>query len=1479
MEEEARRAPEQGAFLSINNLPGGVGVYELGDSIRATYLSRGLAKLLRYSSKDYHNYSELDLLDSIHEQDLKRVRSTFVRLRRNHRELDLEFRLRGDEDHWIRILGRFARFHGQFPVYYLVASDITEARQSSLLLEQQNARWQFAFSHSTLEMWEFHSKQNTVNTLSRTILSGNPPIHGENPLKLLEKSGIIHPSYLATVKDDFAILLQGVEADSIFLVRSMDQSYRWVRSSYTFIKGTDVALGIFSDVHDEIETRLQMVGKHRSFFSAFHIETGRPVLANERVRLMLGPNGNFYDVYEKVLFHALHPDCRKQFSSISTAQHLKELVSSGKKELTIETRMQHPSHEEQGYRYVRFSLSISSFGGTSIAYIAVQDIHERKQSEMELLKRAQRDPLSQLFNRLSMEELITRHLEEEKDKGGAFFLIDIDLFKQINDTYGHDLGDQIIRHFSHLMQTFFPKEAVIGRLGGDEFVAFLPRCETQEAYLEMGKAFCIHVAKNRTTGIACTCSIGMSFFPTEGTTFKDLYHCADLALYRSKEQGRNQCTRFDHSMDRSKPFALTNHALILDNLPDAIYLCDIGTYELFFLNKQARLRFGLDRTYQGKRCYEALYKRTEPCPFCKIQALSYNDFLHWELHDEQGNSTLCKETLVLFNERKAKIAVLVDQVQQAKTIALHHQAKPTLVLSELSSYLADLNFGGENWDYDATSDTLSFLRIQDRKSQHVSIRNFLLNPTDAHLLHPSDVPSFCSFLNERLHAASNGPTMVRLLSGMDQYEYHLLKCNLVADAGNNIVRIGGQLIRFASYGFEKRASLMPSILFEMSVAMIVLSFGSDLHYIFSNKMAHTLLDLDEERLHDEVLGWLEENGKRQLLQRLAKLQLNTERNASYLLETKNGKFLQVGCHLGPCYGKDQLVTLTLQDTSRERHLVAINRRMQNLVEEGLQGIAVCKRTTDTLSIHYVNATLARMLGYERIQLSSLLDISSMEIFHPEDRAILIREIDSQSLGGEHRSFRLRLLARTGESLWCDIMFRQVGIVGRGEPFSLLFDDITEEMANQQEMKKTVDQLSFALNHNLLTGLYTRQRFYEETRRLLDAHPSERYVMVFWNVERFSVLNELLGFETGNQVLQWIANDLRSFVQNKGLYAHLEADHFAACLPTRLCDVQNLSTVINTKQLSADIGYTLTVVFGLYEIEDQTMEVSQLLDRAYAAAKESRNTYHQGYAFYQPSFRSDTFNEQEVLNEMHQALATGQFTFYLQPIMQLPDKKIISAEALVRWLHPKRGIIEPIQFIPVFERYGFITTLDLYLLEKICTFQKALLSQGKTPIPISLNLSRVDLTSRDIVSRIIAIVTKYAVPPDLIQLEVTESAYIDNPMQMCKVVEALQKEGFTILMDDFGTGYSSLHMLYHLPLDILKIDRSFVRTFSENERSRQILSTLVQLGKSMQLQVIAEGIECKEQETFLVGLGCKHLQGYLYHKAVDVQTFQSLLGRG
>jgi diguanylate cyclase (GGDEF)-like protein/PAS domain S-box-containing protein len=1479
MEEEVRKAPEQGALLSINNLPGGVGVYELGDSIRATYLSRGLAKLLLYTSKEYHNYSELNLLDSVHPQDAKRVRSTFVRLRKNLRELDLEFRIKSSEEHWIRILGKFARFHGQFPVYYLVASDTTEARQSSLLLEQQNARLQFAFSHSTLEMWEYHSKHNTVTTLSRTILAGNPPLHGEDPLKLLKDRGIIHPSYVETVKQDFKMLRQEAEADSIFLVKSADQSYRWVRASYSFIKGTDVALGIFSDVHDEIETRLQMLGKHRSFFAAFQVENGHPVLANERVRSMLGPSGNFYDVYEKVLFHSLHAECRERFASINTAQRLKDLVQSGKKELTIEARMQHPSHLDKGYRFVRFSLSISSFGGTSIAYIAIQDIHEQKESELELLKRAQRDPLSQLFNRLSLEELITQHLTEEHDKGGAFFLIDIDLFKQINDTYGHELGDQIIKHFSTLMQTFFPKESVIGRLGGDEFVVFLPRCTTQDPYEEMGNAFCRHVEKNKKANIACTCSIGLSFFPTDGKTFQNLYRCSDLSLYRSKEKGRNQCTRYDKSMDRGKPLALTNHAWILDNLPDSIYLCDSKTYELLFLNKQARERFSSDTSYQGKRCYEVLYKRETPCTFCKLNELSYNTFLHWVMHDDQGNSILCKETLVDFNDRLAKITVLVDQVQQAKTIAMHTKEEQKVVFSALASYLANLHFGGESWDYDVTSDLLTFLRIQHQRPQHVSIPAFLHNPNNQAVIHPSDILPMSSYLKEHVQTASNTPTMIRLKTGDSVYEYHLLTCNVVGDANGGITRLGGQLTKFAAYGFEEHTSLMPPILFEMSVALLVLSFGSELHYLFSNRMAHALLALDQQLLQDDALAWLKTEERTLFLKRMSMLQQNTERSAAFTIETKNGKYLHVSSHLGPRYSNDQLVTLTLQDTSRERDLVAINRRMQNLVEEGLQGIAVCKKNAESLSVHYVNATLARMLGYERTSLTSLLDANAMEIFHPEDRVLLIREIERQSLGGEHKPFRLRLLTEKGSILWCDITFRQVGIAGRGEPFSLLFEDVTEEMASQQEMKRTFDQLSFALNHNLLTGLYTRQRFYEETRRLLDAHPDERFVMVFWNVERFAVLNELLGFETGNQVLQWIAKDLRTFMHKHGLYAHLEADHFAACLPKRFCDVSTLSKVIDTKQLSSIIGYTLTVVFGIYEIEDHLMEVSQLLDRAHAAAKESRNTYHQSYAFYHPSFRSDTFNEQEVLNEMHQALKTNQFHFYLQPILHLPAKKIVSAEALVRWIHPTRGIIEPIQFIPVFERYGFITTLDLHLLEQICKYQAALLKQGKMPIPISLNLSRIDLSSRDIVERIITIVDAYELSHTLIQLEVTESAYIDNPLQMCKVVGALQEAKFTILMDDFGTGYSSLHMLYHLPLDILKIDRSFVRTFSENERSRQILATLVQLGKSMQLKVIAEGIEGEEQEKFLVELGCNHLQGYLYSKAVDVQTFQTLLERG
>ncbi|NCB66000.1 MAG: EAL domain-containing protein, partial [Bacilli bacterium] len=834
-----------------------------------------------------------------------------------------------------------------------------------------------------------------------------------------------------------------------------------------------------------------------------------------------------------------------------------------------------------------------------------------------------------------------------------------------------------------------------------------------------------------------------------------------------------------------------------------------------------------------------------------------------------------------FHDRPAKLTVLVDQVKQAQDITSlnFHGLKPQR--TDLPAYFASLHYGGESWDYDLECDVLTMLRVEGQRPFHVQVPLFFKQGGFVTCMHEADAFLFRDALSAKVLDGNGEPIIVRLRTdeNADQYTSCMLTCLYAVDDAKRVRRIGGQVIEFAEYGFSYRKPIMPSILEELCVPLLVFGFDKEPTFIFCNKQFRQKMGLDEALLKDTPFIWLQTQDRTRFFQYLRVLLDKKQSSGSFIFKDQENRYFNLVPHAGPLYGREQVVTLIVQDVSRERHLLSMNQRMQSFVEQSLQGIAVFHFSSDSLQVQYINETLARFLGYERNALLEELHGNVLSLFHPEDSSLLLRNIEQMCLSGQYGSLRLRLKTKDQMIFWSEITVRQVGVVGWGQPFSLLFDDINEVMANQQEKNQTLDQLHYALSHNLLTGLYTRQRFYEETRSVLDQHRFSGYVMVYWNIERFSIINELLGFETGNQVLQLVAKSLRAFMKEHGVYAHLESDHFAACIPKDFFDLDTLSHAIDVESISQSIGYTVTVVFGIYEIEDVGMPVSQLLDRAHSAAKESRQSYLKSYAFYNPAFRSDTFNEQDVLNEMHQGLGEGQFTFYLQPIYDVHKEHVICAEALVRWEHPKRGIIAPIQFIPVFERYGFITTLDMYLLDAICAFLSRCLKEGESVVPISLNLSRIDLSNRNIVSLIKKTVEKYQIDHHLIHLEVTETAYIDNPDQMCHVVKELQELGFTILMDDFGTGYSSMNMLYSLPLDILKIDRSFIQALGEGTRSHHIIASLIELGKNLSFPVIAEGVETEEQLTFLKNLGCKLVQGYLYSKPIVQDEFRQLLRKG
>ena len=251
-----------------------------------------------------------------------------------------------------------------------------------------------------------------------------------------------------------------------------------------------------------------------------------------------------------------------------------------------------------------------------------------------------------------------------------------------------------------------------------------------------------------------------------------------------------------------------------------------------------------------------------------------------------------------------------------------------------------------------------------------------------------------------------------------------------------------------------------------------------------------------------------------------------------------------------------------------------------------------------------------------------------------------------------------------------------------------------------------------------------------------------------------------------------------------------------------------------------------------------------------ALQEVKGNYITRWNYYNDSLKKSMLIEQELINEMDHALENHEFVVYYQPIVDVRTKKTISAEALVRWLHPKKGMISPGIFIPAFEKNGFITKLDMYVCEEVCKHQREEKDKGNRVVPVSVNLSRINFYNENLYKEVLGLLDKYNLKSEDIKLEITESAYEDNPQDLIMAIHTLQKYGFKVLMDDFGSGYSSLNMLKDCCFDILKIDMKFMDDLEQSERAGNIIYTIIQMAKNLQIETVVEGVENEKQYEML-----------------------------
>ena len=417
-------------------------------------------------------------------------------------------------------------------------------------------------------------------------------------------------------------------------------------------------------------------------------------------------------------------------------------------------------------------------------------------------------------------------------------------------------------------------------------------------------------------------------------------------------------------------------------------------------------------------------------------------------------------------------------------------------------------------------------------------------------------------------------------------------------------------------------------------------------------------------------------------------------------------------------------------------------------------------------------------------------------------------------------------------------------------------------------------------HKDTSRLYhQREPFFHAAELFLaDAAHASLYCIMAIDIDHFKLFNEWYGEAAGDEFLNSIEQFLIDHIQtNDGIAGHIESDNFALLMQNDSQKILHLQEQIiqYVKNYCGNAGFL--PAFGIYEISEDSPSVSIMYDRASIALSCVKGNYVKRSYVYQDDMIDKMKNLHKLSAEIQKGFYQDEFIFYLQPQCDMRTKKIIGMEALIRWNHPTRGILSPGTFIPLLENNGFITNLDIYIWDKVCQQLRAWLDAGYHPVPISVNISRVDIFSIDIPKHFQALIKKYSIPPELLHIEITETSYAEEYSLITSMVTELQKSGFSVFMDDFGSGYSSLNMLQDVSINVLKIDMRFLNPSHANlQKSTGILAAIIRMARLMNLDSIAEGVETESQATALLEMGCRYAQGYYYYHPLPIAEAEALL---
>ena len=530
-------------------------------------------------------------------------------------------------------------------------------------------------------------------------------------------------------------------------------------------------------------------------------------------------------------------------------------------------------------------------------------------------------------------------------------------------------------------------------------------------------------------------------------------------------------------------------------------------------------------------------------------------------------------------------------------------------------------------------------------------------------------------------------------------------------------------------------------------------------------------------------------------------------------------------------------------------------RNNHSYESSLIFIYDCKAKTIECPVSSQNFTV-------EIKENSLYGILSENRLADPDTAVRLNDIFNEIIGSEAPKAvhtECTLTVSSGEDRSFAVSFICA------DPHSRVIAAFTDINNNISAMENQADT-------DRLTGLLSKSAFcHKAEEAALDR--SRDYALIYFDILRFKAINDIFGMEKGDGLLKEIARVIGSF--KEGCFGcRLEADRFIVFTDIEETMPEVFIDVLSKALAEHDLPFEITFNAGIYLTDGEELSADAMIDRAILAQSAIKGRYTVKFRYYAESMRNEMLGEQEITGMMATALAEKHFIIHYQPQYDYVTDLITGAEALVRWRHPERGVIAPGVFIPIFEKNGFITVLDFYVFEEVCAFLRRCIDRDLPVVPVSSNFSRYDIFQQDFVEQLERIRRSYNIPVEYLRIEITESSVYGGSRSVNEIIGKLHECGYIVEMDDFGSGYSSLNVLKDVDLDIIKLDMEFLS--GSSSRGETILSSVVKMTEQLNIPVIAEGVETAAQADFLRSIGCSSIQGYIFSKPLNENSYLELL---